>query len=76
MKTNSSQERMQMLLDELIVYLSTRHLDVSEEELLFSFNCLLRACQGMLGEDQNWEYIETKFNAAYNLLTGRTVYPF
>jgi hypothetical protein len=76
MEANASQKRVQRLLGDLIVFLSVKHSQISEEELLFSMTCLLRACQGLLDEEKNWEYIETKCNAAYNLLTGRTVYPF
>ncbi|UOY93586.1 hypothetical protein MUG87_05545 [Ectobacillus sp. JY-23] len=76
MKTELRQERVQALLDEMIINVSTSPLPVSQEELDFSLLCLMRACQGILAEEQNWDYIESKFNAAYNLLTGRAVYPF
>ncbi|MDG4655990.1 hypothetical protein P6P90_01440 [Ectobacillus antri] len=76
MKTELRHERVQALLDEMIVDISTNSPHVSKEELDFSLLCLMRACQGILDEEQNWDYIESKFNAAYNLLTGRAVYPF
>lgn len=75
MQSNSTQERIRMLVEDLIVSTSRKNSSISEEDLLFSINCLLRAFDVLLDEEQNWEYAETKFYAAYNLLTGRTVYP-
>ncbi|MFX3624705.1 MAG: hypothetical protein ACE3JP_11810 [Ectobacillus sp.] len=77
MEANKAVERIHLLLEELIVSTSRKETQVSTEELLFSLNCLLRSFQALLdNEEKNWDYIETKFNAAFNLLTGRTVYPF
>lgn len=75
MQSRTTSERIRTLAEELIISTSRKQSSISEEDMLFSINCLLRAFETLLDEEQNWEYAETKFYAAYNLLTGRTVYP-
>ncbi|MGG2091211.1 hypothetical protein AB1283_25830 [Bacillus sp. S13(2024)] len=68
------------LLEDLILATATKEKNCSQEELYFALNCLLRSFHTMLVSDETdaktTEYTQTQFCSAYNIVTGRTIYPF
>ncbi|MFD3445574.1 hypothetical protein ACFDTO_13330 [Microbacteriaceae bacterium 4G12] len=79
MNYSEGTEHIRTLIEELIICTATKQPDCSKEELLFSLNCLLRALHVLLDtkqiSDHQLEYIETKFYATYNLITGKVIFP-
>ncbi|PGZ96977.1 hypothetical protein COE51_16220 [Bacillus pseudomycoides] len=67
------------LTKDLILSTATKERNCSQEELYFALNCLLRSFHMMLMSDETdtktTEYTQTQFCTAYNILTGRTIYP-
>lgn len=68
------------LIEDLILATATNERHCSQEELYFALNCLLRSFRIILTDKEtdtmNTEYMQTQFCTAYNILTGRTIYPF
>ncbi|CAM4014664.1 hypothetical protein BAMA_12315 [Bacillus manliponensis] len=79
MKTGQATMKLDALLEDLILSTATKQQKCSEEELYFALNCLLRSFHTIVTDDclQNkTEYTKIQFCTAYNILTGKTIYPF
>ncbi len=68
------------LSEELILATATKGKNFSQEELYFALNCILRSFHTILTDEETDiktnEYTQSQFCAAYNILTGQTIYPF
>ncbi|MEI4802806.1 hypothetical protein ACIGHG_21845 [Bacillus sp. NPDC077411] len=80
MKVGQATIDFRSLIEDLILATATNEIDRSQEEVYFALNCLLRSFHILLTNEEtdtmNTEYIQTQFCTAYNILTGRTIYPF
>ncbi|MCP8969085.1 hypothetical protein [Ectobacillus ponti] len=79
MGNHMAAEQLRSLTEQFIVFTSQSRPQCSEEELLFSLNCLLRALHAALPnvtDERDISYMETRLHTAYNLITGHTVFPF
>lgn len=66
---------LQSLVHNLTLQSASKQIRVSEDDLQFALDCLLQSFQASLRENPDWDYIQMKFNTAYNLLTGQSVLP-
>ena len=80
MKVGQATIDFRSLIEDLILATATNKINCSEEELYFALNCLLRSFHIIVTSEEtdtnHTEYIQTQFCTAYNILTGRTIYPF
>ncbi|MCP1124614.1 hypothetical protein CN326_22650 [Bacillus sp. AFS018417] len=80
MKVGQATIDFRSLLEDLILATATKEKNCSQEELYFALSCLLRSFHPILTAEETdiktTEYIQTQFYTAYNILTGRTIYPF
>ncbi len=74
-------ERIRMLAEDLVMTASAPTSPLSQQELLQCLANLTRVIHTLTDADQTitqeqLSYIETKFYAAYNTVTGKVVYPW
>ncbi|WP_416825776.1 hypothetical protein [Ectobacillus polymachus] len=66
---------LQSHINDLIVQTSTKQLSCSAEDMQIALEYVLRSLQASLSNNHDYEYIQIKLYAAYNLLTGKTLLP-
>lgn len=78
MKTGQATMNLDLLLEDLILSTATKEQNCSKEELYFALNCLLRSFHTIVTNNDTYEspYTKAQFYTAYNILTGKTIYPF
>ncbi|MBO9128911.1 hypothetical protein [Bacillus sp. 165] len=74
-------ENIRILTEELMISASSKPTHLSQEELLDALVHLTRVIHSLTTLDETFtqqqlNYIETKFYAAYNILTGKPIYPW